>query len=100
MNEEIDESFKQSADQQKTVVYAVSGLSASFAAGIVSYLLRAGSLMSSFLATMPVWSNFDPVAILVKPSKNKKIKKKGEEVKETKPSQEQQAENMFDVDHQ
>jgi hypothetical protein len=50
----------------------VSGLSASFAAGFVSYLLRAGSLMSSFLATMPVWNNFDPVAILTRSHEDKK----------------------------
>ena len=75
-------------------------LSSGVAAGIVSYLLRAGSLMSSFLATMPVWSNFDPVAILVKPSKKQKKEMESEEIKETKPSHEQQAENMFDEDHQ
>jgi hypothetical protein len=72
MRDDIDESYEEAVANQKRVVYAVSGLSASFAAGFVSYLLRAGSLMSSFLATMPVWNNFDPVAILTRSHKDKK----------------------------
>ena len=95
MHEEMDESFKESAAQQKTVVYAVSGVSASFAAGVVSYLLPAGSLMSSFLATMPVWSDFDPVAILVSPDKkDKKESKDNNDPQELTPKK--KAENMFD----
>jgi hypothetical protein len=72
MRDDIDESYEEAAANQKRVVYAVSGLSASFAVGFVSYLLRAGSFLSSFLATMPVWNNFDPVAVLTKPKEDKK----------------------------
>ncbi|NNF47910.1 MAG: hypothetical protein HKN69_14185 [Desulfofustis sp.] len=92
MRDDIDESYEEAAANQKTVVYAASGLSASFAAGFVSYLLRAGSLMSSFLATMPVWNNFDPVAILTRPKEDKK-RTEGEPEDDT--TAEYTAEEMF-----
>ena len=92
MRDDIDESYEEAAATQKTVVYAASGISASFAAGIVSYLLRAGSIMSSFLATMPVWTNFDPVAIFVKPDKEKKKDRKSKQEATPVPK----ADKMFD----
>jgi len=45
---------------------------------LASYLLRAGSLISSFLATVPIWKGFDPVAILVRPKKKRKKDKNTE----------------------
>ena len=95
MQDDMDESYRESAAYQKTVVYAVSGVSASFAAGFVSYLLRAGSLMSSFLATVPVWSNFDPVAILVSPTKKEEKKKESDNTPPSELTAEQKTENMF-----
>jgi len=44
----------------------------SLAAAVVSYLIKAGSLMSSFLSTVPIWKGFDPVAIMMGPKKKKK----------------------------
>ncbi len=95
MQDDMDESYGQSAAYQKTVVYAVSGVSASFAAGFVSYLLRAGSLMSSFLATVPVWSDFDPVAVLVSPKKKEKKQKETDNTPPSELTAEQKAESMF-----
>jgi hypothetical protein len=94
----MDESFKQSSEEQKTVVYAVSGVSATFAAGVVSYLLRAGSLMSSFLATMPIWKGFDPVSILVTPKEKSKKEKKTEVIDSAGETSEENAETMFHED--
>ena len=69
-----------------------SGASASFAVGAASYLLRAGSLMSSFLATVPIWKGFDPVAILITPKKKKKT---DEGTHEPVTDADQKAEEMF-----
>ncbi len=73
-----------------------SGASASFAVGAASYLLRAGSLMSSFLATVPIWKGFDPVAILVAPKKKKKKETLWKDVNQAAINTDQKAENMFD----
>ena len=80
MHVDMDLAFEEAQEEQKSVVYVASGLTVSFAAGAVSYLLRAGSLMSSFLATVPLWKSYDPVAVLITPKKNKnKLDKRAEE---------------------
>ena len=33
-------------------------------AGIVSWVLRAGSLMTSFLSVVPLWKQIDPLPVL------------------------------------
>ena len=91
MQHNIDEAFEKAEQEHKVVVYMASGASASFAVGAASYLLRAGSLMSSFLATVPIWKGFDPVAILITPKK----KKKDEDTHEPLTSTGQKAEEMF-----
>jgi hypothetical protein len=91
----MDESFKQSSEEQKTVVYAVSGVSATFAAGVVSYLLRAGSLMSSFLATMPIWKGYDPVSILVAAKDKNKKDKTAKDISSPEEQAKKKAETMF-----
>ncbi|HHD56994.1 MAG TPA: hypothetical protein ENK89_04880 [Desulfobulbaceae bacterium] len=97
MHRDMDQAFEQSKNEHKIVVYIASGMSASFAVGAASYLLRAGSLMSSFLATVPLWKSFDPIAILGVP---KKKQKKNEETADENahPSTaaiDQNAESMF-----
>ena len=97
MHQEIEQAFKESAEENKSVVYMTSGVSASLAAGAVSYLLRAGSLMSSFLATVPIWKGFDPVAVLLVP-KRIKLKDKNnlqQDVDKLDTKSDQKAENMF-----
>ncbi|NNK94476.1 MAG: tandem-95 repeat protein, partial [Desulfobacterales bacterium] len=98
LHQEMDESFEESAEQQKTVVYAVSGVSATFAAGVVSYLLRAGSLMTSFLATMPIWKGFDPVSILITPKEKSKKDKKTKDIPSSENASDQTTESMFTED--
>ncbi len=72
-----------------------SGVSVSLAAGVVSYLLKAGSLMSSFLSTVPIWKGFDPVAIMFGPKKKKKKDTEQENEQQPDTVASQKAENMF-----
>ena len=75
MQQQMEQSYEETSSDEKVVVYLTSGMSISLAAGAVSYLFRAGSLMSSFLATVPVWKGFDPIPVLVTPKKKSKKKK-------------------------
>ena len=43
---------------------AVAGVGISLTAGVVSWVLRAGTLGTSFLTTMPVWRSVDPMPLL------------------------------------
>ncbi len=100
MHQDIDQAFERAEEEHKIVVYVANGISASFAVGAASYLLRAGSLMSSFLATVPIWKGFDPVAILVAPRKKRKKDEKTvhENESQSLTDTEQKAENMFAVE--
>ncbi|MGL4476443.1 MAG: Ig-like domain-containing protein, partial [Shewanella sp.] len=49
---------------------AITGVSITLTAGFVSWALRAGSLMASFLAVMPAWRNLDPMPILAADEKS------------------------------
>jgi hypothetical protein len=65
-----------------------------FTVGIVSYFLRAGSMVASMVSTLPLWRGFDPIVIF----SGKKKDKKGKE--EAPNSPEQQSETLFDRDEQ
>jgi hypothetical protein len=45
-------------------VQIVMGSTASLTAGIVSWVLRGGSLLASFMSTVPLLNRFDPLPIL------------------------------------
>ncbi len=55
--EEVDQKLQLNAE-------AAAGLGISLTAGFVSWALRAGSMVASFLAAMPTWRNFDPMPVL------------------------------------
>ena len=94
MRQEMEEAFLQSNRAGKLMAYTTTGASLSLAAGIARYFFHSGSLLSGFLATIPLWKGFDPVAVLRTPKND--WKKGGA----TSPSAgvetiEQKAETMF-----
>jgi hypothetical protein len=58
--------------QQAVAVGMATGMSVSFAAGYVIWLLRGGSLLASLLAATPLWKSFDPLPVLAFWEKRKK----------------------------
>lgn len=62
MRSQIDSSDKAGRADSIKVEY-VAGASISFTAGIVSWILRGGSLITSFLTSVPAFRNFDPLPI-------------------------------------
>ena len=71
MLHDLDESAKVEERQMKLSAEAAAGVSISLTAGIVSWALRAGSMVASFLAAMPTWRNFDPMPVLSADEKKK-----------------------------
>lgn len=94
MEDEIERTYEESKTTNKVIVYVTSGVSASLTAGAATYILRAGSLMTSFLATVPIWKGFDPIAILTTP--NKKKDKKSKTGTDSEHSGDKPAERIFD----
>ena len=52
------------AHQGDVEVQIIMGSTASLTAGIVSWVLRGGSLLASFMSTVPLLNRFDPLPIL------------------------------------
>jgi hypothetical protein len=73
--QDIDESFNTELKSQGIRAKIVSITAASFAAGFVSYLLRAGSLVANLMSTLPLWRGFDPIVIFSGDKKKKKDRK-------------------------
>ena len=94
LRQEIDESFNAELKSQAINAKIVTVTAASFTAGFVTYLLRAGSLISSLMSTLPLWRGFDPIAIF---SGDKKKKKDRDEIPDTN---EAKLETLFDDEEQ
>ena len=76
LRSEIDDSFNTELESQGLRSKVVTATAASFSAGIVSYLLRVGSMVSSLMSSMPLWRGFDPIAIFSGDKKRRKEKNK------------------------
>ena len=44
----------------------------SLSAGVLTWMLRAGSLMASLLTSMPMWRGFDPLPVLLTSNDDRK----------------------------
>ena len=78
--EDIDEAFS-SEQQSNTVKTRIAAATmTTCTVGIISYLLRAGSLVTSLMSTLPLWRGFDPIAVF---SGDKKKQKKQDEISDT-----------------
>ncbi|MGD9171452.1 MAG: VCBS domain-containing protein, partial [Candidatus Thiodiazotropha sp.] len=64
MVEDMDESLRENKEQNKVSTEVAIGATMSLSAGFVSWVLRAGSLMASFMSVIPMWKQLDPLPIL------------------------------------
>jgi hypothetical protein len=64
MAEDMDESLREDNERIKVSTEVAIGVTMSISAGFVSWVLRAGSLMASFMSVLPMWKHFDPLPIL------------------------------------
>ena len=90
LREEIDGTFRSEQEANALKTKIVTASMTTFTVGIVSYLLRAGSMVASMMSTLPLWRGFDPIIIL---SGKKKDKKGKDEMAE---GTEQRPETIFD----
>ena len=61
---DLDERAESEARKKKLEVQIATGLSITLTAGFVSWILRAGSMVASLLASMPTWRQLDLLPIL------------------------------------
>jgi VCBS repeat-containing protein len=90
VRQEIDDSFNTEMRSQAVKAKIVTISAATFAAGVVSYLIRVGSMVSSLMSSLPLWRGFDPIAIFSGDKKRKKDRNEMQNKNEPK------SETLFD----
>ncbi|MGQ7844439.1 cadherin domain-containing protein [Granulosicoccus sp. 3-233] len=66
LTQDLSETAKEQNQQQQLVVAIGTGASVALTAGFVSWLLKAGVLISTAKSSAPLWSAIDPVPVLQK----------------------------------
>ena len=61
---DLDQSAQDAEERLRLNAETAAGVSISLTAGFVSWAMRAGSMVASFLAAMPTWRSFDPMPVL------------------------------------
>jgi len=81
--------------REAVAVGIATGMSVSFAAGYVIWLLRGGSLLASLLAATPLWKSFDPLPVLAFWEKQKKQRRRPGEKDKSKGDDEHELDKLF-----
>ena len=77
-----------SEDAHTVDVQIMLGSTVSLTAGVVSWILRGGSLLASFLSTVPLLNRFDPLPILKSRHKSKQVAPDSKDEEESEHSEE------------
>lgn len=64
IEDQITEMSRTHTVAEKLSVHIIAGTSLTLSAGFVAWVLRGGSLLASFMSTLPLWKGFDPLPIL------------------------------------
>ncbi len=64
MKQQMNEDQENTFDTEEVKMQFATGATTSLTAGFVSWVLRGGSLMASFLSSVPLFKQFDPIPIL------------------------------------
>ncbi len=91
MRSQIDDSNNNYNNNNFKVEY-IAATSIGVSAGFVSWILRGGSLMASFLSSVPLFREFDPLPIAMR---NKKADDKNKSKIERKKLRKKSADSMF-----
>ena len=65
LSNDMDAALESEVKRGQFVMAAGHIGSASITAGVLAWLLRAGSLMASVLSVMPLWTRMDPLPVLL-----------------------------------
>ena len=91
MRSQIDDSNNNYNNNNFKVEY-IAATSIGVSAGFVSWILRGGSLMASFLSSVPLFREFDPLPIAMR---NKKAVDKNKSKIEREKLRKKSADSMF-----
>ncbi|AHI29966.1 Ig-like domain-containing protein [Marinobacter similis] len=64
MKRDLDEAAAATANQEKMRAEVLLGATAGLSVGVISWVLRAGSLIAGFMSIAPLWRQIDPIPVL------------------------------------
>ncbi len=64
MKQEMNQAVEEENEQEKIILGAAKSVTLVLFAGIVNWFMKAGTLLTSLLSSMPLWTPFDPLPIL------------------------------------
>jgi hypothetical protein len=79
VSESLENSFEDASTERELMVKMGAGASVTLTAGLMGYVMRAGSLVASFISMAPLWKEFDPLPVLDKPVDTDNSKKANKE---------------------
>lgn len=95
MKGQMDRSAGIQQRQKAITIGVATGMSVSFAAGYVIWLLRGGSLLASLLAATPLWKSFDPLPVLAFWEKRTKQRRRRGEKDRSNGDEEHELDGLF-----
>jgi len=96
LSRELDEAFENEKEQYRLGSEVAVGTAVSLTAGIVSWILRSGSLIASLMSVAPVWRQLDPMHIVGSNSVEKRKERERREEDEEDENNNTNVENIFD----
>ena len=64
LNQNLEDQLEQSTRMKELVVSSVTVVTGSLSVGLLTWLLKSGSLMATALTTSPLWRAIDPIPVL------------------------------------
>ncbi len=64
LTEELESALKKDEQQYQLMTEITSGVTIGLTAGLMSWMLKSGSLLASFMSAVPAWRHMDPLPIL------------------------------------
>ncbi|MCP4044240.1 MAG: hypothetical protein GY731_20180 [Gammaproteobacteria bacterium] len=95
LDQDLEDTFEKEEARSRIVTESAIGIAMSFSAGFVSWMLRAGSLLTSFLSVVPLWRQFDPLPILGAPIAKRRSARKDQK-SDDESREDAKVETIFD----
>jgi hypothetical protein len=97
MQQDLDRVIEEQNKRVNLSIEATAGFTLSLTAGFVSWVLRAGSLLSSFLSVVPLWKQLDPLPILSAATATaRQTKDDASQQNKNSPDEQERVEKMFE----
>ena len=95
MRSQIESAADKNLADEMTAMTMFRITAASLSAGFLAWLLRIGPMVAGMVATLPAWSRFDPLPVLLKDKDDEEMELAESDSSDTDKDDEDAAEQLF-----